>query len=65
MIADEASSIVATREANDTLKRMVSLQEQAVRDQGKEGSAPNVMDTVSSADELTVFSTGRMGGGMT
>jgi hypothetical protein len=67
MASDRAASIVAARESNETLKKVLMLQEQALNEQrlSSARTAPEVLDTISSADPLGVFSTGRMAGGMT
>lgn len=63
---DRAASITAVHETNETLKKVLMLQEQALNEQrlSSARTAPEVLDTISSADPLGVFGTGRLAGGM-
>lgn len=62
--ADRAAEIAAAKETNATLKRMVALQEHAeARAASGTRTSGEMIDTVSSDDELSAFSTGRVGGG--
>ena len=62
--SDRAASIVASRESNATLKKMAALAEQSIRDQARGNETKDTLDTVSSSDALSTFSTGIMAGGM-
>ncbi len=64
--ADRAAEIAAAKDTNTTLKRMVALQERAA-EKAESGvrTSSEMIDTVSSDDELSAHMTGRTGGGIT
>lgn len=62
----KAAEIAVAQDTNNTLRKMVALQERALEDQRRSRSKTphEVIDTVSSSDELSVFTTGMQGGGI-
>lgn len=65
IVAERADEVATAKETNEALRKMVALTERADREKVREGDRQEVLDTVSSADELGVFPSGRMAGGIT